>query len=103
MKLIINEKLSILIREEDFLEITIGEQDIVYVRRDGSRATIKLPRAAISGSSNNSEKLIVQKKVEESTQGPRRQAMEVNTRIVKKSKEKEVAIAEEAKDWEAKF
>jgi hypothetical protein len=35
---------SILIREEDFTEITVGLEEISYLRPSGGKATIKFPQ-----------------------------------------------------------
>ena len=48
MKLILGKGLTILVREEDFKELTIGNTQINYTRPDGSNVVVRFPEAMIS-------------------------------------------------------
>lgn len=55
MKLVLGNSVSILIREEDFVEITVGSEEISYLRPNGSRAVIKIPQAGLPIRSRNED------------------------------------------------
>src|SRR5437016_5548691 len=53
MKLLLNNGITILIREEDFLEVGIGQEEISYTRPNGSKASIKFADANLGTKRNN--------------------------------------------------
>src|SRR5687767_9095684 len=85
MKLIIGKAVSILIREEDFTEITVGHEDITYSRCDGSKALIKFPQGVLVLKDNN--------------EAAREREAKKNERIaaadLKKQKQKEIWMQEQ--------
>ena len=47
MKLVFENSVSIMIREEDFTEITVGLEEISYMRPNGTKAVIKFSQTIL--------------------------------------------------------
>ena len=64
MKLILGKGLTILVREEDFKELTIGNTQINYTRPDGSNVVVRFPEAMISSRLEEAQKEILMQSTE---------------------------------------
>ena len=47
MKLLLGNGITILIREEDFTQVNLGPQEIVYTRPNVTKALIRFPQEAL--------------------------------------------------------